>query len=333
MQSGARRLRGHPGCGGTRNERYWSVGGGPTGRRFVISMTHRATAQREPFGLPARVTGRDRSRAKRVQGKTLGVPLLLSGVLLLHSPAVPAPSAPNEGPDHGECVVLLHGLARSRQSMEKMAAALADTGFLVANVGYPSRSREIEELAPDAVRRGLERCAGQGAETVHFVTHSMGGILVRYYLGQRRPANLGRVVMLSPPNQGSEAADHLKDSRWYQWYNGPAGQQLVTGPDGLPAVLGPVDYPLGVITGDRHSFFDAWLAETIPGPDDGKVAVERAKVAGMSDFLVLPYSHPFIMNAPRVIDQTIHFLREGRFREQAAPGQEPKAQNASGDGH
>jgi hypothetical protein len=141
----------------------------------------------------------------------------------------------------------------------------------------------------------------------------MGGILVRYFLGEHRPINLGRVVMLSPPNRGSEAADHLQESTLYRWYNGPAGQQLVTGREGLPEQLGPVDFPLGVITGNQHSFFDYWLADLIPGVDDGKVSVERAKVDGMTDFLVLPYSHPFIMDAREVIEQTLRFLRRGRF--------------------
>ena len=165
----------------------------------------------------------------------------------------------------------------------------------------------------ETVERGLSRCARMQARTIHFVTHSMGGILVRYYLSRHRPENLGRVVMLSPPNQGSEAADHLRHTALYAWFNGPAGQQLVTGPGGLPEQLGPVDFPLGIITGNQHSFFDAWLADVIPGTDDGKVSVERAKVEGMTDFLVLPYSHPFIMNADETIDQTLHFLRVGRF--------------------
>ena len=213
----------------------------------------------------------------------------------------------------GECVILLHGLGRTSYSMNKMADTLESAGFQPVNLDYPSRKQPIEELALDAVGQGLERCADLRAETVHFVTHSMGGILVRYFLGRERPEKLGRVVMLSPPNRGSEAADHLKSSALYKWFNGPAGQQLVTGPGGLPAKLGPVTFPLGVITGNRHSFFDSWLADIIPGANDGKVAVERAKVKGMIDFLVLPYSHPFIMDSEEVIDQTLVFLRFGRF--------------------
>ncbi len=241
-------------------------------------------------------------------------PLLILGFLLLVSSAVAAD--PDEAPATmaPECVVLLHGLGRTSRSMNKMADVLEHAGFNPVNLDYPSRKKTIEALALEAVQRGLDKCTQVQDRTVHFVTHSMGGVLVRYYLSRQRPENLGRVVMLSPPNRGSEAADHLQDLALYQWFNGPAGQQLVTGPTGLPEQLGPVNFPLGIITGNRHSFFDAWLADVIPGADDGKVAVERAKIEGMADFLVLPYSHSFIMDADEVIEQTLNFLRLGRFR-------------------
>ncbi len=240
-------------------------------------------------------------------------PLLILGCLLLGPAGVATGTDTEPGIIGPECVILLHGLGRTSRSLTKMADALQGAGFNPVNLDYQSRKKTIQELAPDSVEHGLGRCARMQARTVHFVTHSMGGVLVRYYLTRRRPQNLGRVVMLSPPNRGSEAADHLRDSALYRWFNGPAGQQLVTGPEGLPEQLGPVDFPLGVITGNQHSFFDAWLADVIPGTDDGKESVERAKVEGMADFLVLPYSHPFIMNAEEVIEQTLQFLRGGRF--------------------
>ena len=149
---------------------------------------------------------------------------------------------------------------------------------------------------------------------MHFVTHSMGGILLRYYLSRHSIPELGRVVMLSPPNQGSAAADALLENPVYVWFNGPAGLQLGTGPDGIAASLGPVGFPLGIITGNRAAFFDSWLSDMIPGEDDGKVSVARAKVEGMTDFLVLPYSHSFIMEEEEVIAQTLHFLRHGMFQ-------------------
>ncbi len=252
-----------------------------------------------------------RARLLRVLARVGGLVLLL----VLSVPAFGAGVAGLAEPgSKRECVILLHGLARSRHSLERMEEALREDGFVAVNLGYPSRHKPIEALALEAIPPALELCEDGAAHTKHFVTHSMGGLLVRYYLAVRPIPGLGRVVMLSPPNRGSEAADILHQRAFYEWLNGPAGQQLVTGPGGLAAQLGPVTYPVGVITGNRHAFFDAWLAREIPGEDDGKVAVERAKVEGMADFLVLPYSHPFIMNAHEVIAQTLYFLRHGRFR-------------------
>jgi triacylglycerol lipase len=217
-----------------------------------------------------------------------------------------------------ECVILLHGLGRTNHSMDKMADALSDSGYLTVNLDYPSREQRIEVLAETTIPPGIDQCMQGDASRIHFVTHSMGGILVRYYLAHHPVARLGRVVMLSPPNQGSEAADELKETPLYRWINGPAGQQLTTGPDSLPARLGPVHYPVGIITGNQSAFYDAWTADIIPGENDGKVSVARARVQGMTDFLVLPYTHTFIMTAPEVIAQTRYFLRHGHFQGGAA---------------
>ncbi len=211
----------------------------------------------------------------------------------------------------GECVVLLHGLGRTSGSMEELAEALQQAGYGTANIDYPSRSAGIVELADRVVPEGIRRCRNQGARRIHFVTHSMGGILLRFYLGKHGLPELGRVVMLAPPNRGSEVADALRDNALYQWVNGPAGQEL--GKGGVPARLGPVDYPVGIITGNRAAPWDLWFSKLIPGEDDGKVGVESARLEGMRDFLVVPYSHTFIMNREEVIDQVLHFLEAGRF--------------------
>ena len=166
-----------------------------------------------------------------------------------------------------ECVILLHGLGRTNHSMDKMADALSDSGYLTVNLDYPSREQRIEVLAENTIPQGIDQCAQGDASRIHFVTHSMGGILVRYYLAHHPLARLGRVVMLSPPNQGSEAADVLKETPLYRWFNGPAGQQLTTGPDSLPARLGPVHYPVGIITGNQSAFYDAWMADIITAPN------------------------------------------------------------------
>lgn len=210
-----------------------------------------------------------------------------------------------------ECVILLHGLGRTSSSMDDIEERLQKAGYSTINLDYPSRKKSIETLAVQIIPIGLKRC--RSASEIHFVTHSMGGILLRYYLSRYPIDNLGNTVMLSPPNNGSEVVDVLKENTLYKWHFGPAGQQLGTGPDSLAVKLGPVDYPVGIITGDDPAFFDFWLQDMIPGSGDGKVSVERAKVEGMADFLVLPLSHSFIMKEDEVIEQTIHFLSNGTF--------------------
>lgn len=231
--------------------------------------------------------------------------LLLRGIsLLLISLVLAAPAS-------AECVVLLHGLARTAGSMTVLADRLTEAGFVVVNVDYPSREKTIEELAPLAVGQGLDDCKAQQASPVNFVTHSLGGILVRYYFSEKRPVDLNRVVMLGPPNQGSEVVDSLRDVPGYYEWNGPAGMQLGTGPDGVPGQLGPVDFELGVIAGT--SSINLILSTFLPDPDDGKVSVASTRVEGMDDFVAMPASHPFIMQDDAVIDQVIHFLQQGRF--------------------
>lgn len=211
-----------------------------------------------------------------------------------------------------DCVVLLHGLARSDSSMSVMEKELEAAGYRVINQPYPSRRQPVEALAGAAISDALTQCVSRSDRgRVHFVTHSMGGILVRYYLATHHIEHLGRVVMLSPPNQGSEVVDKLGSMPGFGWLNGPAGQQLGTHTTSMPNQLGAAGFELGIITGNRS--VNLILSMLIPGPDDGKVAVERARLEGMSDFLVVPHSHPFIMKKPEVIRQTLYFLQQGKF--------------------
>lgn len=210
-----------------------------------------------------------------------------------------------------ECVVLLHGLARTHKSMAKLEKDLKKQDFFVVNMPYPSREKTIEILSRETIPAVYEQCRRVDAQKIHFVTHSMGGILVRYYLKHNRLQNLGRVVMLSPPNNGSEVVDKLKNLKLFQWINGPAGNQLGTNKSSIPKSLGEPYYDVGVITGDRS--INLFLSLLIPGKDDGKVSVESAKLAGMKDFLVVHKSHPMIMNDKTVRSQVVHFIRHGKF--------------------
>jgi hypothetical protein len=196
--------------------------------------------------------------------------------------------------------------------METMAEAIDAAGFTAVNVDYPSREYPIEELAPMAVGKGLLLCEAAGAtEKVHFVTHSLGGILVRKYLNNNEIKNLGRVVMLGPPNQGSKAVDELGDLPGFDWLNGPAGRQLGKGPKSVPLQLGAANFELGIIAGNKS--IDPITSAVLDDPDDGKVSVADTKLEGMDDFTIVEHSHALMMRMQWPIELTIQFLKTGRF--------------------
>ena len=201
--------------------------------------------------------------------------------------------------------------------MRPMQRALEAAGFDVLNVDYRSREAPIEQLSEQVVGQALADCRTRGAGPIHFVAHSLGGILLRQYADRHPQAIAGRVVMLGPPNQGTEIVDRLGGWRVFSLLNGPAGRQLGTARDSIPRRLGPVRFCLGVIAGSRSL---NWINSLIiPGPNDGKVSVERTKVAGMSDHLVVAATHPLMMRHREVIAQTIEFLRHGQFRTHPPP--------------
>ena len=210
-----------------------------------------------------------------------------------------------------EVVVMLHGLTRTRVSLRRLERHLSRAGYRVINLVYSSNRLSIDTLADRVLADIIARCCQESGTTVHFVTHSIGGIVVRRYLQRHPVPNLGRVVMLAPPNQGMELVDRYGGTRLFRLIYGPAGQQLATGADSFVATLGPATFELGIIAGNRS--LNPLFSRLIPGPDDGVIAVERTKVDGMTAHMVVPYTHTFIMFQRPVFRQVIHFLRTGAF--------------------
>ena len=214
--------------------------------------------------------------------------------------------------DNQDGVVLLHGISRTALSFRKMQAALEAAGFATLNIDYPSRRYTLEALA-EHIHPAVALFADGSEGQLHFVCHSMGGLLARAYISRYRPAHLGSVVMLGTPNGGSEIADRLKNVSLYRAWFGPAGAQLVTRRDAVTnALFPPVDYPVGIIAGNRS--VDPVASLFLPKPHDGRVSVENTKLDGMADHIVIGASHPWLPGNGVAIEQTIAFLSDGRFQ-------------------
>jgi pimeloyl-ACP methyl ester carboxylesterase len=208
-------------------------------------------------------------------------------------------------------VVLLHGIAGRSLMLRRMERALQRAGFATLNLDYQSRKKSLDDLAED-IHPAIAAFAAKHDGPLHFVTHSMGGLLARVYITRHRPMRLGRVVMLGTPNGGSEIADRLKHISLYRAYFGPAGLQLVTTKDATLAALPPLDYEVGIVSGNR--FLDPISALLLlPWPNDGRVSVESCKLDDMADHTTVKASHMGLLVHPTAVRQTIAFLRNGHF--------------------
>ncbi len=213
--------------------------------------------------------------------------------------------------DHGS-VILLHGLGRTAGSMWRIDRALARAGYRTLRLNYPARRQSLAQIV-ETIHPAVVQMARAHHGPVHFVTHSLGGLVVRAYLTAHRPGNMGRVVMLAPPNQGSEWADFVLRLRLDRAILGPTARHLRIGrADDDEALFGAVDYPLGVIAGNRA--LDPLLPRLLVArPNDGKVSVASTRVNGMDDHIVMPVTHTLMTMNPRVIRQSVAFIRDGRF--------------------
>jgi pimeloyl-ACP methyl ester carboxylesterase len=223
---------------------------------------------------------------------------------------VSALAASSEATQDG--VVLLHGISRTPRSFKRMQRTIEGEGYAALNLGYASRRKTLEALAED-IHPAIELFASGLTGSIHFVGHSMGGLLARVYIARYRPQRLGRVVMLGTPNSGSEIADRLKNFGAFRAFFGPAGQQLGTRRSAVDdAMLPPVNYPVGIIAGNRS--IDPVAGTMLPKPHDGRVSVANTKLDGMADHVVVASSHPWLVRNSVAIEQTIAFLQDGRFR-------------------
>ncbi len=208
-------------------------------------------------------------------------------------------------------MVILHGIARTHRSMSRFEKMLKSEGYQVLNQGYASTKYKIQELV-EKIHEPISNFNTDKTRSIHFVGYSMGGLLIRGYLKKYRPFNLGRVVQVAPPNHGSEVADFLKNFFLFKWIFGPAGQQLGVHPDGFSGMLGSVDFELGVIAGNNT--LDPISSYIINGPDDGKVSVKSTQLKGVTDHIVIPATHTFIIYNSQALFQTAHFLKFGTFK-------------------
>lgn len=209
--------------------------------------------------------------------------------------------------DKTEIVILLHGIGRTASSLRALEKALSKEGYTVYSLNYAARKKTLEEAATDIFEQTLHPLA---SHTLHFVTHSMGGLVVRLLLSQYTIPYLGRIVMLAPPNQGSEVADFFQDHFFYRWFYGPAGQQLTQSVAQTLPLL-PQDCEFGIIAGNRS--WDPFCYFLLPKGNDGKVSIKNTQLKHMKDHIILPVDHSWMMYQTNVISQVKYFLKYGRF--------------------
>jgi len=194
-------------------------------------------------------------------------------------------------------VVLIHGFWRSARSMNKLEKELSLDGYEVVSIDYPSKEKTIESISDGYLKNTLKEKCRDKKRKIHFVTHSMGGIIVRHFLANNKLPNLGRVVMLAPPNNGSKMADVFSKFEVMNKVLGPALKQLTSSKKSPPKAIAKPDYEVGIIAGKF----------------DGKVSLKSTKLDGMKDFLVVPSAHSFIMDWDEVVLAVKSFIKNGKF--------------------
>ncbi|HKY34247.1 MAG TPA: alpha/beta fold hydrolase [Candidatus Polarisedimenticolia bacterium] len=210
---------------------------------------------------------------------------------------VALPPAGAAAGSHREMVIVLHGMGRTRQSMKPLAKALEEEGYEVLNFGYPSRSAAVAELAEGLAATAAGQAQRPDVDRIHMVGHSLGNILIRWVVANRRPPKLGRIVMLAPPNRGSRRADFA--APWLTWLSAPLPELTTRDGSTVLSIPTPPDVPIGIIAGSR----------------DGTVPISQTFLPQpcACDHVVVPSGHTFIMRRSLVHQLTAAYLRKGSF--------------------
>lgn len=228
--------------------------------------------------------------------------------------AVLALCAPPALSTEKDTVIILHGIAKDSGSMSPVEAILRADGYKTLSITYPSTEMNLDGIAQHLRTTSLTPAFWAETRKVHIVTHSMGGLVARRYLDRYKQAipadKMGRVIMLAPPNGGSEVADLIHTLPPYRWYYGPAGDELTTATQ--MRNKSSIYYDLGIIAGTKEwPYFVA--AFVVPGSSDGRVSVKNTKISGMKDHITVSATHTFIMDKPDVHKQILRFLKTGAF--------------------
>jgi triacylglycerol lipase len=201
-----------------------------------------------------------------------------------------------------DTVILLQGMGRGRASLWVLDTRLKSAGYSTLSYPYTANSQSIDALAEQLCKFIREQVT---TKRYHIIAHSLGNLIVRAAFRFEYPPGLGRIVMLAPPNQPADLARALRDNPIYQWFTGESGQQL--GSDVFYESLPIPNVEFGVIAGDRGQSL------ILQEPNDGVISVETTKLAGMTDWVVVPQSHNFMMNSRMVAGLCMSFLEKGRF--------------------
>lgn len=222
------------------------------------------------------------------------------------------PTAISQRPNNGNnYIVLLHGLWNSSERMEKFESYFDEKGYQVLNIDYPSTKYPIGVLDAKFLKPAIESIQAKKDQKIHFITHSLGGLVLRHYLTHNVLPQIGQVVMMSPPNHGSQIADLLLKGSIAQKLAGPAAMELRTVNNDFFKKLGPINYNLGIIAGNKS--YSSNTDRHLPGVDDGMVTISSMKLKGMKDFVILNEHHRGLTRNQKAMEQSEHFLRTGRF--------------------